>query len=221
MHDISAAGASVTACIACGPASQPLALAAAPPSSPFVLASAHVDGTVRLWDARMESDGGSAAKAACELPGLHSGAVTSVSFGMPLAEGGSDGGWTHALLTAGADLRLCLVDLRTRKPLPLSAPSFRAPRSGVSGGDAKARWQPRAALSAGAAFGLAGGGDGRLTVWDLRASNAAGGAPTVMLKAHTSPVTAVAWRPGWHPSTAAGAALASADKSGAVLLWER
>ena len=52
---------------------------------------------------------------------------------------------------------------------------------------------------------------------------AEGGGGVTVLRAHTSPVSALAWRPGWHPlaAGAAGVAMASADRSGTVLLWER
>jgi WD40 repeat protein len=183
-----------------------------------------------------------AAKPVLELSGLHGGgAVTSVCFGSPLpaaatttaaaatAAAGGGSWWANVLLTAGRDrgglISLCLIDIRTQRALaplrtPLSAPaSFRGPR--VEAGQGRA-WQPRAALSAGCAFALAGGGDGRLTVWDVRQAHAPAEAPAALtLRGHTAAVTAVAWRPGWHPVSASGAALASADKDGTVLLWER
>jgi len=208
-------------CVSSSPpcSSPPTAVACASQlqDQPRLLASAHADGSLCLWDARQ-----ALSSPLSTLQALHAGAVaTSVAFAQHGGEGGDVAGGAHLLLSAGRDSQLCLVDIRRHRLLTtLSAQGYRA-GAAAGGRDGAGGGRPaKAALSTQGQFAAAGGADGAVYLWDLRSGAGWGRvAHGGVLRGHSCSCTALAWRPGW--PARAGAALASADKGGLAMLWEK
>jgi len=129
----------------------------------MLICSGHFDNTVRFWDPKT-------GETAHELPGVHTGQVTSVKLS-------PDG---HYLLSNSRDNTIKIIDVRTFDVLhTLRHDTY---RNGLNW--ARATWSPDGT------YVIAGSFNGSVLVWDTRNSKV-----DTILKGHKTSVTSCAWNP--------------------------
>lgn len=175
-----------------------------------VLVSGHMDGALRLWDARSGSK-------ARDLAALHKGALTSVDVGLS----------GRLMLTCAKDSTLAVVDTRMWDVVGrLQAPGF-----AVAGKHTKACLAPNEAYAAAGGFRMlfcsvgnvhsvgvcTGSSDGTVFVWpvDVPAREGSKATPPQQLDRAVhkeTPVVCTAWSPVFAP-------LVSCDGKGCLVFW--